>query len=76
MPKQLLHVAQVGSPLQGVGRERVSQRVRRNVADLRLLRVRLQDQPETLPGQPVAAVIQEERRFVVDREAPAARSRR
>jgi hypothetical protein len=60
--EQQLHDAQVRAVVQQVRRERVPQRVRRQVrAHVRALRVTLDDVPELLARHPVAARGHEQR---------------
>src|SRR5215218_7112993 len=69
--EHVLDVAQPDPVLECMRRERMPQRVRRDIPDPRALRVRLQDQPESLAGEAVAAVVEEKRRLVRHRDRRA-----
>ena len=60
--EQLLHDPHIRPSLEQVRRERVSERVGRNVLDPGALGDRLQDEPRVLPAEPAAASTEEQRR--------------
>ncbi len=65
MPQKLLHLVDVHPAAQHVRCEAVAQRVRRHAApNSRVGCVALEDEPEALAGQPLAAAIDEQSRLV------------
>ncbi len=71
MPQHLLDIPKFVPVPQGVGCEGMAQSMGGDIVDPRLARVRLQDQPEPLAGQPATAVIDEEGVFLVRGNAAA-----
>ncbi len=69
MAQQELHIAQVRTAAQGVRGKGVTEGVRRDVGDIGLVRIRLEDKPEALARQAVAAMVEEERVFFPQDEA-------
>src|SRR5690242_3777132 len=73
--EELLHLAQAGAGAEHMRREAVAQSVRRHApGKAGIAGVALEDEPEALAGQPLAAPVDEERRFLA--LADEARSRR
>src|SRR3712207_5325641 len=63
VPKKLLHLTQVRAPSQRVRGECVPQRMGRDLSNLSLVGIGLQDQPESLSCQAATAVVEEQGAF-------------